>query len=111
MGFSLIGMSQLSTQYILVPVTATQAGAAYNPTGDAVQFAFMPTATQVPGNPDWVSGSWDTVTSNLLYPYSAKCLVGPAGLINPGIGTYVIYIRITDNPEVPVLIAGQLQIT
>ena len=110
MGFSQIGMSALSTQYILVPVTATQAGAAYDPTADSVQFAFMPTATQVPGSSDWVAGSWDTVTSNLLYPYSAKCLVGPAGVIDPGIGTYVVYMKITDNPEVPVLIAGQLQI-
>lgn len=110
MGFSLIGMSQLSTQYILVPVTATQAGAAYNPTGDAVQFAFAATATYVPQSGDWVSGSWDTNTSNILYPYSAKCLVGPSGTVTLGIGTYVVYLRITDNPEIPVLIAGQLEI-
>ena len=28
-----------------------------------------------------------------------------------GIGTYVAYIRITDNPEIPVEIVGQLQIS
>ena len=111
MGFDTIGMSQLSTQYVFIPVNATKSGLAYNPTGDPVVFAFAATATYVPQNTDWVAGSWDTDTTSLLYPYQAKCLVGPAGVINPGIGTFVIYIKITDNPEVPVLIAGQLQIS
>ena len=111
MGYTVIQMSQLATMYYLVPVNAVQAGVAFNPTGSAVQFAFMPTPTKVPGNSDWVAGSWDTVTSDILYPYSAKCLVGPAGVINPGIGTYVTYVKITSNPEIPVLIAGQLQIS
>lgn len=110
MGSETIGMSHLSTQYVLVPVTATKAGVAYNPTGDSVQFAFMPTATQVPGSGDWVAGSWQTDTSSLLYPYLAQCLVGPSGTVTLGIATYVMYVKITDNPEVPVLIAGQLQI-
>jgi hypothetical protein len=103
-------MSQLSTQYVFIPVTATKSGIPYNPTGDAVQFAFMPGATKVPQVSDWVAGSWDTNTSSVLFPYSAKCLVGPAGIINPGIGRYYMYLKITDNPEIPVLIAGLLEI-
>ena len=111
MGYSVIGISQLSTEYVIFPVAATNSGSSYNPSADLVQFAFMPTPTQVPQSADWQTGSWDTDTTNVLYPYSAKCLVGPAGTINLGIGTYVMYIRITDNPEVPVLVAGQLQIS
>lgn len=111
MGFADIGMSQLSTQYVFIPVSVTQGGISYNPTGDAVQFAFMPTPTQVPGSPDWVSGSWTTASSNILYPYSAKCLVGPSGAITLGIGTYVMYLKITDSPEIPVLVAGYLAIS
>jgi len=112
MGWSQIGMSALSTQYIFVPVAAeTPAGAPYNPIGDTVQFAFAPTATYVPQSSDWVVGSWNTVPTNILYPYSAKCLVGPSGVINPGIGTYVVYVRFVDYSETPVLIAGQLQIS
>ena len=110
MGFSSLGMSHLATMYYLVPVGATKLGVAYNPTSDTVQFAFMPTPTQVPGNSDWVSGSWDTSAASVLFPYSAKCLVGPSGAITLGIGTYIAYVKITDSPEVPVLIAGQLQI-
>ena len=112
MGFDAIGMSRLSTQYVFIPVQATKSGVAYNPTSDSVQFAFMPQATQVPGNTDWVAGSWDTDTSSILFPYSAKCLVGPSGgVINPGLGTYYMYLKITDNPEIPVLLGGILQIT
>lgn len=110
MGYDSIGMSRLSTQYYLVPVAASTSGTSYNPTGDTVQFAFMPQATQVPGNSDWVSGSWQTVPTSVLYPYAARCLVGPAGTANPGIGTYYVYCKITDSPEIPVLLAGILQI-
>jgi hypothetical protein len=104
-------MSHLSTQYYLVPVAASTSGTSYNPTSDSVQFAFMPQATRVPENSDWVSGSWQTVPTNIIYPYAARCLVGPSGTVNPGIGTYYAYCKITDNPEIPVLICGQLQIT
>ena len=105
MGFSTIGMSHLSTQYYLVPVNATNLGLPYNPTGDAVAFAFMPTPTQVPGNTDWVVGSWATNAASVLF------LVGPSGTITLWIGTYVAYVRITDAPEIPVEIVGQLQIS
>jgi hypothetical protein len=110
-GYVTIGMSHLATEYVLIPVASTRSGLPYNPTGDVVQFAFMPTATQVPQSSDWQAGSWDTDTTSVIYPYAAKCLVGPAGTITLGIGTYVIYVRIVDNPEVPVLITGQLQIS
>jgi hypothetical protein len=110
-GFATIGMSQLSTQYVLIPVTATKAGVAYNPTSDTVTMAFMPTPTQVPQTSDFVAGSWSTNASSVLFPYSAKCLVGPAGTITLGIGTYVIYLKVSDSPEIPVLIVGQLQIS
>jgi hypothetical protein len=108
---STIGISQLSTQYVLIPVAAAKAGVPYNPTTHPVQFAFMPTVTKVPGSSDWVAGSWEANPASLIYPYTAKCLVGPAGTVNPGIGTYIMYVKITENPDIPVLIAGQLQIS
>ena len=108
--YTMIGLSQLATEYVFVPVSVTMAGLSYNPTGDTVVFAFMPTPTQVPQVSDWVTGKWVTETTNVLYPYSAACLVGPAGTITLGIGTYIIYVKITDNPEIPVLIGGQLQV-
>jgi hypothetical protein len=106
-----IGMSHLSTQYVLVPISVTIAGEAYNPTADTAQMAFMPTATQVPQSADWQTASWITDTSNILYPYSVQCLVGPLGTINLGIGNYVLYVKLVDSPEVPVLLCGYLQIS
>ena len=112
MGFASISIPHLSLQYVGIPVkTTTLTGALYNPTSDAVQMAFMPTATQVPQSADWQPSIWAAVAGNLVYPYAAYCLVGPGGTVNPGIGTFIIYLKVTDNPEIPVLIAGQLQIS
>jgi hypothetical protein len=97
---------------VSVPVTVTTlAGAPYDPAGDTVQMAFMPAATQVPQAGDWQAARWDADDANLIYPYVASCLVGPGGTIQLGIGTYIIYVKITDNPEIPVEVAPlQLQI-
>lgn len=105
------GMSQLSTLDYLVPVNATQSGVAYNPMSDVVQFAFMPQVTQVPQSADWQTGGWDANPSSVLFPYNAKCLVGPAGTITLGVGTYLVYVRVTDAPEVAALVTGYLQIS
>lgn len=110
-GFETLVLSHLSTEYILIPLAVTKAGVPYNPTSDTLQFAFMPTAVQVPQVSDWVNGSWDSVPTNIIYPYNAKCLVGPSGSTVLTLGTYVIYLKITDNPEVPVLVGGQLEIS
>lgn len=108
---STLTMNHLSTMYVLIPVSATKAGAAYNPGADTVQFAFMPNSTQVPGVSDWVTGSWETVPTNILYPYNARCLVGPSGATALTYGNYVMYVKITDNPEIPVETAGNLVIS
>ena len=110
-GFETITISHLSTPYVKVPVAARKNGAPYNPTSDSVQFAFMPTAVQVPVTADWVSGSWENVPTNIIYPYNAQCLVGPSGSTVLTLGTYVMYLKVTDNPEIPVFTAGQLTIT
>lgn|GEM_PF-1699542 len=108
---SQIGQSHLALKYVFIPVSATRLGVPYNPTADTVQFAFMPTATQVPQPTDLVLGTWDVYANDVLYPYHAKCLVGPGGMITLGIGTYIIYLKITDSPEIPFDIVGQLQIS
>lgn len=112
MGLATIGISSLSRQYVGAPVKAsTLTGASYNPTADPVQMAFMPTATQKPQVSDWQTAVWATVPSDIIYPYAAYCLVGPGGTIELGIGTYVVYLKVTDNPEIPADIVGYLQIS
>lgn len=102
-------MSSASLQYISVPVNAVKAGAPYNPTSDAVQFAFLLDISGTPGSSDWVSGSWVTLP-NYLYPWACQCLIGPGGTITLSPALYVVWVKITDNPEIPVLIAGMLRV-
>ena len=109
---SVISISHLSLQYVGVPVKPLLLnGEPFNPTADPVAMAFMPTAYQVPGPSDWNTAIWAVRSSNVIEPYAAACLVGPGGTIELGIGTYIIYLKITDNPEIPVQTAGQLQIS
>jgi hypothetical protein len=111
MGLATIGISALSRQYVGIPVKAvTLTGSAYNPTADVVQMAFMPTATQQPQLSDWQAAVWASVPGNLIFPYAAFCLVGPGGTVNPGVGRYVVYLKVTDNPEIPVDVIGYLEI-
>lgn len=114
MGYPNLGISQLATLFYKVPVQATSGGEAVNPTGLTVQMAFMPQATQVPQSADWVAGSWETVQGDLLYPYTARCLVGPGGTITLGTGVYVAYVKILAGSltgETDVQIAGYLEIS
>ena len=108
-GNGAVQMSRLSLQYLTVPVQVVKGGTAYNPTPDTVQFAFVDNVGSVPTSGQWVNGTWATFL-NYNYPYMAQCLVGPGGATAPTTGTYVVWMKITDNPEIPVIIAGQLQI-
>jgi hypothetical protein len=100
-------ISSLSTVYVQVPVRCFKQGQEYNPTGDPVSMAF----TTGWANPtEWTTGSWDTGEYGVTY--LAQCLVGPGtGGLVLAVGTYSIWIKVTDNPEVPVMQPGSLTIT
>lgn len=91
-------------------VTATLQGQPYNPTADTVEFAI----TAVGGRPvTWYTGEWDgTDPIPGSTSYRAQVLVGP-GSTGPTLepGKYALFIRITDNPEQPVIPVGQLAVT
>lgn len=114
MGYPNLGISQLATLFYKVPVQATYEGETVNPTSLTVQMAFMPQATQVPQSGDWVEGSWETIPNNILYPYTARCLVGPDGAITLNTGVYVAYTKILAaslTGETDVQIVGYLEIS
>jgi hypothetical protein len=106
-----ITLSHLSTEYVQIPVSATVAGQPHDPTSDTVQFAFLASQTASPQPADWVAASWSTA-SDAAYPYTAQCLVGPGAgaAISLAVGSYVIWLKITDNPEIPVRQVGILNI-
>jgi hypothetical protein len=98
-------MLATSTMLVQVPIQATLDGEPYDPTGDVVSMAFVVGSGQ-PAS--FNSGSWQTTVQGY---YLAQCLVGPE---NGGVvlapATYGIFVKIVDNPEVPILPAGSLQI-
>lgn len=102
----MIYLSALSTDYIHTKVSAQSQGEAVDPTGDEVFVAFMPQGED-PSDADWNDASWESVGAN----YWAKCLVGPAGGVVLEKGSYIMWVKVVDSPEVPVLPAGQLVIT
>jgi hypothetical protein len=102
----LITISRLSTEYVQVQVTFTVSGAQVNPTGDTVQMAFTHGGA-LPGVSDWHTASWETAGT----VHYAQCLVGPSGGVVLAPGTWNVWLKVTDSPEVPVRSPAQLQIT
>lgn len=102
-------ISSLTTEYVRVPVSATEAGVAVSPVSDTVDMAFV-TAGSVPDDLDWASASWEQdASTGTLY---ARTLVGPDGgdvTLSSG-GPYDIYVRIADNPETIVHRVGALAV-
>jgi hypothetical protein len=92
-----------SLEYLPIKVTAFKLGAAYDPTSDPVQIA-LPIINTDPSV--FKNATWQTVGSDSV----AEILIGPGGDFELDLGDYDIIIKITDNPEIPVLRAGRLSI-
>lgn len=105
-----IELSSLSTDYISIPVEATgNNGLPFNPTADPIAFAFKAVGVN-PAPGDFNAGSWD-IHVPPASKYVAKILIGPNTSVNPGVGVWIAWLKITDNPEVPVRQVAELTIT
>lgn len=101
----MLSFSVDSLVYIPAQVTAVKAGQPYNPTGDTVQMTFTPgVAISTPVSFTWYPASWDSAQG----AYTALCLIGPGGTVTLTAGIWSVWTLITDNPESPVLLAGQI---
>jgi hypothetical protein len=100
-------LSSLSTEYVLVQVTFMDpvTGLQIDPTGDTAAMAFT-SSTVDPVSGDWVSATWRVGGP----PYIAQTLVGPTGK-QLAKGGYRVWIKISSNPELPILRCGYLKIT
>lgn len=105
-------------EYLRLRVSAAVNGnQSYNPTNDAVQIGFVPKGggnlqSTAPTNPQWYNGSWETTTITGQTAYVARVLVGPGGTFTPTAGTaYWVWIKITDNPEIPARQIAELVVT
>lgn len=104
--------SVLSLEYFLIPVDVVVPEVA-NPdvTADEVQFNFvvggLPTANRsqpsdepnLPQSTGWVAGTWVTTATGGVY---AGINVGPEGDVTLPRGKFAAWIRVVDNPTVPV---------
>ena len=81
----------------------------YNPTGDDVKFAFVG-SEGLTDAATWYNGSWETRGNPQRPKYFAMCLIGPGGTVALPIGSYNIWVKITDSPEIPVEYAGLLEV-
>ncbi len=102
-------VSSVSTEYVLSQVIATIGGLVIDPTGDVVQMAFL-TPGVTPQAGDWKTAGWEVNTVTNPHTYSAKCLIGPNGVIQLAAGAWDVWVKITDNPEVPAKKSGQLRV-
>ena len=95
-----VHLSSATREFLRTQVTAQEAGVVVNPTTDTVQFAF-PSPGVAPSV--WISGSWETAGS----VYYARVLVGSGTTISAA-GSYDVWVRITDSPEIPTRRIGLL---
>lgn len=89
-------ISALTREFIRYPVSARRDGVDIDVTVDPVEFALTPHRV-APATSDWNVGAWETDGSITL----ARILVGPSAVPLTA-GRYDVWIRISDNPEVPV---------
>lgn len=105
--------SAASLRQVFADVSAVRNGAAVDPTADTVQMAFLaePPETASPESGDWKTASWETNSTTDPDQYKAKCLVGPSGTVTLAEGTWYVWVKITDLPEIPVEYSGIIRIT
>lgn len=104
-----VRLSTLSREYVRVQVSATEAGSPVNPTADTVQMAV--TAAGVDPTTEWATASWETEVTATGTKYYARIQVGPSSTVGQlAVGNYEIWVKVTDNPEVPVAQVGRLAI-
>lgn len=87
-----------SVEYLKVPITAP---ADVTLGTQTVEMAVLSPETR-PIEDDWNTAEWADSTT-------ARLLLGP-GALPLAAGTYKVWLRLTDTPEVPVLTAGTITV-
>ena len=96
-------LSVASLEAVRVTVAATLGESVVDPTNDAVYLAFTGVGA-TPGSGDFVAGDWDTTAAGS----QATCLVGPGGSAVLTAGLYSVWCKVSDDPEIPVRLVGDL---
>lgn len=85
-----------------------------DPTSDPVQMAFTATGTAPEvTDPGWQAASWEPVVPAIPPNpqfYFCRTMIGPSPGHTLAPGVYFVWVRITDNPEAPVIPAGSIKV-
>lgn len=74
---------------------------AVDPTSLVVEFA-LPLEGVAPST--WVAGTWEIGGP----PYYAHVIAGVGQTLDPAAGTYDLWLRLTDTPEIPIRLTGKV---
>ncbi|MER7131242.1 hypothetical protein [Streptosporangium saharense] len=95
----MLKVPSISVEYLRIPITGSNDLAAF-----PVEMAVLPEG-QDPGSGDWLTAEWSPLGEAMI-------LVGPGTSLPLTRGvTYQIWVRITAEPEIPVLAPGQVHAT
>lgn len=102
-------VANTSLEYVRVPVSATEEGITQNISTTVVSMAFLAEGSDPPssGSAAWKSAGWETDESTTPDTYYARALVGPGGVQQLTAGTWDVYVKITDSPEVVIRKAAE----
>jgi hypothetical protein len=101
---SIVTVPASTLEYLPIWVRMKQNGAWLDPTSDPVETALTAQGVDPVGG-DWVAGDWTTDSSCTPHRfYARRTLNGVAA------GSYDVWCRITDDPEVPVRRCGTLKV-
>ncbi|MEU0940112.1 hypothetical protein [Embleya sp. NPDC005971] len=67
------------------------------------EIALGPLGSPRPASPVWAAADWPAAGV-------AQVLIGPGQAIDPERGEYVVYLRLTDPPQIPILRSGRLSV-
>jgi len=115
----MLSIFALSTQYVSTNITNSEG---VNPTSDVVRFAFLGPVSNVSQASELVpttgttyyTGFWPSMSPviNTANSYTATILVGPTGgTVNLSTGTYLMIVKVTDDPEVPIVRCGPVSVS
>lgn len=87
-------LPSISREYVYCEgIQAFRAGEVADPTALPVDVAIIPT-NRLPAETDVVPGAW-------YNPTTVRVLVGPGGTVNPGPGSYTMWLRVRGAVEQP----------
>lgn len=101
-----VRISHLSTEYIGATATIKASGGTFDPDTVTGAIAVVRDDTD-PNSDDWHTADVD-VTSTTI---TARLLIGPDSALDLPTGKYDVWLRVNDDPETIVRLAGTLRVT